>query len=106
MTRPPTASTAVAAFIDAVNRGDLEGIAALVSEDHVLVVPGEQPISGRSASLEAWRRYFESFPEYLIFRRQMTVEGNRVVVLGTTTGSHLALPPEEEMTAPSSGRPR
>lgn len=97
MTRPPTASAAVAAFIDSINRGDLDGLAALMSEDHRMVVPGEELTGGRDAVVDAWRTYFESFPDYLIFRRHMTVEGNRVAVLGTTTGSHLGLPPEEEM---------
>lgn len=97
MTRPPAATAAVAAFIDAVNRGDLDGLAALMSDDHPMVVPDDEAIRGRSASVEAWRRYFESFPDYLIFRRHMTVDGNRVAVLGTTTGSHFGLPPEEEM---------
>jgi SnoaL-like domain len=68
-----------------------------MSDDHRLVVPGEEPTCGRNASIEAWARYFKWFPDYLIFRRHMSVEGNRVAVLGTTTGSHLALPPEEEM---------
>jgi ketosteroid isomerase-like protein len=49
---PPVA--AVLSFIDGVDRADLDGLAALMSDDHRLVVLDESPLVGRAANVEAW----------------------------------------------------
>jgi ketosteroid isomerase-like protein len=92
---PPLA--AVVSFIDCINRGDLDGLGALMSEDHRLIVLDEPPLVGRDANLDAWRGYFSSFPEYVIHPHHMSVTGSRVAVVGATTGSHLGLTDEEEL---------
>ena len=92
---PPLA--AVVSFIDCINRGDLDGLGALMSDDHRLVVFDEPAVVGRAANVEAWKGYFSSFPEYVIYPRHVTADGPRVAVLGATTGSHLGLPDEEEL---------
>ena len=92
---PPLA--VVVSFVDCINRGDLDGLAALMTDDHRLLVLDEDPLVGRTANVEAWRSYFTAFPEYVILPRQMSTDGARVSVLGTTTGSHLGLPDDEEM---------
>jgi hypothetical protein len=68
-----------------------------MSEDHRLVVLDEVPLVGRDANLDAWDGYFSSFPEYVIHPRHMSAVDSRVVVVGSTTGSHLGLPDEEEL---------
>jgi hypothetical protein len=88
---------AVLSFIDCINRGDLDGLAALMAEDHRLVVLDEEPLVGRAANVEAWHGYFTAFPEYVIYPRHLATDGGRVAVLGATTGSHLGLPDEEEL---------
>jgi hypothetical protein len=92
---PPLA--AVVSFIDCINRGDLSGLAKLMRQDHRLVVLDEQPLVGRDANVEAWQGYFTAFPDYVIYPRYLTAFGERVTVLGTTTGSHLGLPDAEEL---------
>jgi hypothetical protein len=52
---------------------------------------------GREANVDAWRGYFSSFPEYVVYARHITADGSRVSVLGATTGSHLGLSDEEEL---------
>jgi ketosteroid isomerase-like protein len=91
---PPAA--AVVSFIDAVNRADLDRLAALMHVDHRLVVHDEDPVVGRAANIRAWHGYLSSFPSYVIHPRHIAADGRRVAVLGTTTGSHLGLPDEEE----------
>jgi SnoaL-like domain len=91
---PPLA--AVVSFIDAVNRADLDALAALLHEEHRLLVLDEEPLVGRVANVDAWFGYLSAFPEYVIHPRHLVADGPRVAVLGTTTGSHLALPDEEE----------
>jgi ketosteroid isomerase-like protein len=92
---PPVALTL--SFVDAINRGDLGSLGALMHEDHQLLVFDEEPLLGREANIAAWAGYFASFPEYVIYPEVIGSKGDRVVVLGTTTGSHLLLPDEEEM---------
>lgn len=92
---PPTA--AVISFIDCINRGDLDGLGTLMTEDHTLTVLDEAPLVGRAANLEAWAGYFASFPQYVIYPSAIAARGAEIAVLGTTTGSHLGLPDEEEL---------
>jgi len=48
---PPVA--AVIGFIDAINRGDVDRLAALMSPDHRLQVLDESPLDGREANRAA-----------------------------------------------------
>lgn len=91
---PPLA--AVLGFVDCINRGDVQGLAALMRDDHRLVVLDEPPLVGRNANVEAWKGYFSSFPAYVIYPRYLTAASSQVAVLGSTTGSHLGLPDAEE----------
>jgi len=90
---PPAAI--VLSFIDRINRGDIDGLAALMTKDHRLVVFDEQPLIGR-AVVDAWRGYASSYPDYVIYPRLIAEVDDSVAVLGTTTGSHLGLPDVDE----------
>ena len=83
-------------FIDCINRRDLPGLAALMSDDHRLEVFDEAPLAGKEANVEAWRGYFTSFPRYVIYPSRIAERGDSVAILGRTTGSHLGLPDDEE----------
>ena len=91
---PPVA--AVIGFIDAINRGDVGRLAALMSPDHRLQVLQEPPVTGRDANRDAWQGYVTAFPDYVIYPDRVAQRGDDVTVLGRTTGFHLGLPDEEE----------
>jgi ketosteroid isomerase-like protein len=91
---PPVA--AVIGFIDAINRGDVGRLAALMSPDHRLQVLQEPPVTGRDANRDAWHGYVTAFPDYVIYPDRLVHRGDDVLVLGSTTGSHLGLPDHEE----------
>ena len=91
---PPVA--AVIGFIDAINRGDVGRLAALMSPDHRLQVLQEPPVTGRDANRDAWHGYVTAFPDYVIYPDRLVHRGDEVAVLGRTTGSHLGLPDHEE----------
>lgn len=95
--RPLPPIAAAVSFIDCINRGDLDGLADLMTDDHALVVLDQPPLVGRDANREAWHGYFSSFPNYVVYPRHVTADGSAVAVLGTTTGSHLGIPDDEEM---------
>jgi ketosteroid isomerase-like protein len=92
---PPVA--AVIGFIDCINRGDVDGLGKLMTDDHELVVFGEDAVHGRARNTKAWAGYASTYPEYVIYPRGIAEphEGC-VAVLGHTTGSHLGLADDEE----------
>jgi ketosteroid isomerase-like protein len=84
------------AFIDRINRGDLDGLIAMMAPGHVMRVRDEPPVSGSEALATAWSGYFAAFPRYVVYPRAFVEHGDHVAMLGSTTGSHLGLPDEEE----------
>jgi hypothetical protein len=91
---PPTA--VALGFVDCINRGDIEDLVAMMTEDHRLEVFGEGPLVGRDVNASAWRNYMTAFPLYVIYPHRINSDGNVVAILGHTTGSHLGLPDSEE----------
>ena len=87
---------AVLGFVEAINRGDVDALAELMTDDHHLDVFEESPLVGRDANFEAWRGYAAAFPRYRIYPERVAARGDLVAVLGYTTGSHLGLPDDEE----------
>jgi ketosteroid isomerase-like protein len=91
---PPVA--AVIGFIDAINRGDVGRLAELMAPGHRLQVLQEPPVTGRDANRDVWHGYVTAFPDYVIYPDRLVHRGDDVAVLGSTTGSHLGLPDDEE----------
>jgi hypothetical protein len=83
-------------FVECINRADVDGLRALMSDDHELCVFDEPPLCGRDENVAAWRGYATSFPNYTIYVDQTAARDGRVALLGSTTGSHLGLPDDEE----------
>jgi ketosteroid isomerase-like protein len=94
--RPAAPIPTTISFIDCINRGDVDALCHLMTEDHALTIFDELPLSGRDANRKAWRGYIASFPRYLIHPLRIAQSGSRVAILGYTTGSHLRLADEEE----------
>ena len=91
---PPVA--AVIGFIDAINRGDVDRLVLLMSADHRLQVLREPALTGREANRDAWNGYVTAFPGYVIYPDHIVHRGDDVLILGSTTGSHLGLSDQEE----------
>lgn len=87
-------------FVERINRQDLEGLLALMTEDHDLHVFGEHDLEGKPAQRDGWRDYFALCPDYMIHVHEMHVTGDTAVLVGSTTGSHLKLPRLEEFRDP------
>jgi ketosteroid isomerase-like protein len=92
---PPVA--AVIGFIDCINRGDIDGLGRLMTDDHELVIFGEEALRGRTRNTQAWAGYAAAYPDYVIYPRAVAEPRDGcVAVLGHTTGSHLGLADHEE----------
>ena len=76
------------AFVDRINCHDLEGLAALMSEDHCFIDGLGQIVRGRSRMEEGWRSYFRWFPDYRINVDDTFSSGNKVALFGTAEGTY------------------
>lgn len=64
--QPSTAAdeAAIAAFnrkyLDAINNGDVDALAALTTEDHMMISSGGAPLTGKKALVDAMTRAFQN----------------------------------------------
>jgi hypothetical protein len=70
-----------------------------MAPDHRLQVLQELPVTGRDANRDAWNGYVTAFPDYVIYPDRIVDHGADVLVLGSTTGSHLGLPDQEDASS-------
>jgi ketosteroid isomerase-like protein len=77
----------VLAFIDRINSHDVEGLGALMSDDHTFIDAHGNEISGREKMSAGWRGYFEWFPDYYVEVTDMFEEGDTFAMFGFAGGS-------------------
>jgi hypothetical protein len=83
-------------FVERINRADLDGLAALMTEDHRFVDLTGDVEQGRDHMRDGWADYFRICPEYMIHIARISVQGSIVALQGRTTGSHLGLARADE----------
>jgi len=82
----------VLAFNAAINRRDLPGLGRLMADDHRFIDTAGAQTAGKPACLEAWRGFFESFPDYRnVFDNLRSRSGGTVEVHGRSECSVAAL---------------
>jgi ketosteroid isomerase-like protein len=72
----------VATFNDSINRRDLDGLAALMTDDHPFIDAQGTVVAGKRDCLSAWRGFFESFPDYRNVFTSLAVRGDVVTIVG------------------------
>jgi uncharacterized protein (TIGR02246 family) len=77
-------------FVRSINAHDLDGLCALMTEDHVFTDYGGATQGGRAAMRAGWEGYFRAWPNYRVRIEQVLASGNSVALVGTVSGSHLA----------------
>jgi ketosteroid isomerase-like protein len=82
----------VIAFNEAINGRDLAALADLMTESHRFIDAAGATVDGRNACVQAWRGFFESFPDYRnIFDDLTDVGGGVVAVRGRSECSFAPL---------------
>jgi len=76
-------------FVDHINRHDVAGLTALMTEDHHFVDGLGQHLRGRDAMEQGWRGYFAWFPDYSIKVDNALSDGKVVALLGTAQGTYM-----------------
>ncbi len=77
----------VLAFVSRINAGDVDGIAALLTEDHEFIDTAGVSFRGRENLREGWTGYFRLFPDYRIDAPAVRVQGGTVTLVGTSSGT-------------------
>jgi steroid delta-isomerase-like uncharacterized protein len=84
----------------ALNRRDVEALAALHAEDSVLESLMAGTVKGRAAIGEVYRAWFTAFPDVTVATDHLVVDGDQAVVVssvtGTDRGGFLGLPPSQK----------
>lgn len=82
----------VVAFNEAINARDLHALAALMHEQHEFVDSAGAAVEGKAACVDAWRGFFDAFPDYRnVFDEVRDGHAGAVTVLGRSECSLSAL---------------
>ena len=79
---------AVLAFMDRINAADVEGLCALMTEDHLFVDGLGNRVHGREAMRKGWAGYFRMFPDYRVSHEEIFSHGDVVAAFGTAEGTY------------------
>ena len=104
-----SADTVARAFVDAINRQDVEALCALMTSGHRFIDPLGQVVEGREKMRAAWKGYFGMVPDYIIAIEEVCVDGPVVVMLGEVGGTYAPdgkLQPENRWRTPAALRAR
>ena len=77
----------VLSFIDRINAVDVDGLCALMTEDHVFVDSLGNSVRGREKMRAGWRGYFAFCPDYWVSHEDIFENGNLVAVFGAAGGT-------------------
>lgn len=76
----------VRAFVGRINAHDVDGLTALMSEDHAFIDATGQLIVGKDIMHVGWQRYFASFPDYRIEVDDLFASDDTVAAYGHASG--------------------
>lgn len=93
-TMPTTAKQTVRAFIERINAHDVEGLRALMSDDHTFIDAHGNQVCGKKKMIAGWRAYFEWFPDYSIEITDVFEESEMLALFGFAGGSFQGKPTE------------
>lgn len=84
-----TPASVALAFIERINARDLDGLTALLTDDHLFIDYRGNEERGRDLVREGWAGYFRAYPDYRIRVDHVLTSGDGVAIVGRTTGSHV-----------------
>ena len=98
---------AARAFVDAINAGSIDKLAAMMTEDHVFIDSDGTKSLGKSKMVAGWSDYFAMVPDYrIIVMGEFCSEGT-VALTGEAEGTFTldgVLRPENHWKVPAAWR--
>ncbi len=98
-----TAVETVLAFIEAINRHDVDQLIGLLTEDHAFIDSLGNSLRGREKIRAGWRGYFAMCPDYRVSHEDIFRDGNTVAMFGSAGGTisvNGQIGPREQMANP------
>jgi ketosteroid isomerase-like protein len=74
-------------FNECINNRDLEGLAALMTDDHTFIDSANASVQGKDQVVEAWRGFFALFPDYRNIFDRVESRDQLVAIMGRSTCS-------------------
>jgi hypothetical protein len=90
-------------FVACINRGDVEGLVALMAPRHRFVDSLGGKYDGRDRMGESWRKYFALVPGYRLLITDRFEKESAVVLLGMAEGNYAAdgsIVPDSQWSTP------
>jgi ketosteroid isomerase-like protein len=85
-----SAESVAQAFVQAINRHDVEIMGELMAPRHRFIDSLAQVVEGRENVRVAWGGYFRMVPDYSIVVEEMFCKGPEVVMVGMAKGTYSA----------------
>jgi hypothetical protein len=82
-------------FVAAINRGSVENICNLMTEDHVFIDSQDNRTFGKENMKQAWIGYFALFPDYKIDPVEILEKDSLICILGYASGTYKNLKNEK-----------
>lgn len=82
------AVTTVLQFIDRINAADVNGLCALMTEDHVFIDGLGNRVQGRERMRAGWTGYYALFPDYRVSHEEILQNQEVVAVFGAASGTY------------------
>jgi len=86
----------VLAFVDCINRHDVNGLCNLMTDDHLFIDSAGAKVQGREEMRKAWVGYFYMIPDYAIEVKAAMQKDSVVGLFGTTRGTYAAGKPLQD----------
>jgi len=97
----------VLAFLEQINVRNVDGLCALMTEDHVFADGLGNRVQGREAMRQGWAGYFRMFPDYRVSHTDVFSQGDVVAAFGSAEGTLAVkgeLPAENHWSVPAAWR--
>lgn len=98
----------VLAYVDYINKHDIDAICTVISDDHVFIDALGERFVGKSTMREVWGAYFRWFPDYRILVEHVLYYGSTAGLYGYASATYAArgseLSPENYWKIPAAWR--
>ncbi|MEI6123045.1 MAG: nuclear transport factor 2 family protein [Bacteroidota bacterium] len=76
------------AFVDAINSHNTDNICTLMTPNHLFIDSQGNEFEGKEFMKQAWKSYFEMFPDYRIEISRVVENDSNIVLLGSAQGTY------------------
>jgi ketosteroid isomerase-like protein len=75
-------------FVKAINAHQIKKIGTLMTDDHTFINSHGKKVVGKSKMKEAWKGYFDFFPDYTIEVTEIIEDEELIGLFGWATGTY------------------